>query len=58
MSVRPPLYKNLFTLKLETDVPLKAQPVELDILNEIPPQVNEIPAHFIHEMKTIAYDVT
>ena len=57
MSVRPPLYKNLFTLKLETDVPLKAQPVELDILNEIPPQVNEIPAHFIHEMKTIAYDV-
>ena len=34
------------------------KPVKLDILNEIPPQVNEIPQHFIHEIKTIAYDVT
>ena len=34
------------------------KPVKLDILNEIPPQVNEIPAHFIHEIKTIAYDVS
>ena len=34
------------------------KPVKLDILNEIPPQVNEIPQHFIHEIKTIAYEVT
>ena len=34
------------------------KPVKLDILNEIPPQVNEMPQHFIHEIKTIAYDVT
>ena len=33
-------------------------PFKLDILNEIPPQVSEIPAHFIHEIKTIAYDVS
>ena len=33
------------------------KPVKLDILNEIPPQVNEIPAHFIHEIKTKGYDV-
>ena len=31
---------------------------KLDILNEIPPQVNENPPHFIHEIKTIAYDLT
>ena len=37
---------------------LLINPVKLDILNEIPPQVYEIPAHFIHEIKTIAYDVT
>ena len=30
---------------------------KLDILNEIPPQVNEIPQHFIHEIKTKGYDV-
>ena len=34
------------------------KPVKLDILNEILPQVNEIPQHFIYEIKTIAYDVT
>ena len=34
------------------------KPVKLDILNEIPSQVNEILAYFIHEIKTIAYDVS
>ena len=34
------------------------KPVKLDILNEIPPQVNKIPQHFIHEIKTTAYEVT
>ena len=34
------------------------KPVNLDILNEIPSQVNEILAYFIHEIKTIAYDVS
>ena len=43
-------------IKIEHDIIDK--PVKLDILNEIPPQVNEIPAHFIHEIKTIAYDVS
>ena len=43
-------------IKIEHDIIDK--PVKLDILNEIPPQVNEIPQHFIHEIKTIAYDVT
>ena len=42
-------------LKIEQDIIDK--PVKLDILNDIPPQVNEIPQHFIHEIKTIAYDV-
>ena len=42
-------------IKIEHDIIDK--PVKLDILNEIPPQVNEIPQHFIHEIKTIAYDV-
>ena len=46
----------LFLLLLLHDIIDK--PVKLDILNEIPPQVNEIPQHFIHEIKTIAYDVT
>ena len=36
-------------IKIEHDIIDK--PVKLDILNEIP-------AHFIHEIKTIAYDVT
>ena len=31
--------------------------MKLDILNEIPPQVNEIPQHFIHEIKSKGYDV-
>ena len=43
-------------IKIEHDIIDKA--VKLDILNEIPPQVNEIPAHFIHEIKTKGYDVT
>ena len=43
-------------IKIEHDVIDK--PVKLDILNEIPLQVNEIPQHFIQEIKTIAYDVT
>ena len=43
-------------IKIEHDIIDKH--VKLDILNEIPPQVNEIPQHFIHEIKTIAYDVT
>ena len=43
-------------IKIEHDIIDK--PVKLDILNEIPPQVNEIPAHFIHEINTIAYDVS
>ena len=34
------------------------KPVKLDILNEIPPQVNEMPQPFIREIKTVAYDVT
>ena len=42
-------------IKIEHDIIDK--PVKLDILNEIPPQVNEIPAHFIHEIKTKGYDV-
>ena len=42
-------------IKIEHDVIDK--PVKLDILNEIPPQVNEIPQHFIHEIKTKGYDV-
>ena len=33
------------------------KPIKLDILNEIPPQVNEIPQQFIHEIKTKGYDV-
>ena len=33
------------------------KPVKLDILNEIPPQVNKIPQHFIHEIKTKGYDI-
>ena len=45
---------DIIHLKIAHDVIDK--PVKLDILNKIPPQVNEIPAHFIHEMKTIAYD--
>ena len=36
-------------IKIEHDIIDK--PVKLDILNEIPPQVNEIPAHFIHEIR-------
>ena len=43
-------------IKIEHDIIDK--PVKLDILNEIPPQVNEIPQHFIHEIKTKGYDVT
>ena len=43
-------------IKIEHDIIDKL--VKLDILNEIPPQVNDIPQHFIHEIKTIAYDVT
>ena len=42
-------------LKIEHDIIDK--PVKLDILNEISPQVNEIPQHFIHEIKTKGYDV-
>ena len=42
-------------LKIEQDIIDK--PVKLDILNDIPPQVNEIPQHFIHEIKTKGYDV-
>ena len=34
--------------KIEHDIIDK--PVKLDILNEIPPQVNEIPRHFIHDV--------
>ena len=34
------------------------KPVKLDILNEIPPQVNEIPQQFIHEIKTKGYDIS
>ena len=33
------------------------KPFKLDILNEIPTQVNEILQHFIHEIKTKGYDV-
>ena len=34
------------------------KPVKLDILNEIPPQVNEIPQHStVNEIKTKGYDV-
>ena len=43
-------------IKIEHDIIDKH--VKLDILNEIPPQVNEILQHFIHEIKAIAYDVT
>ena len=42
-------------LKIEHDIIDK--PFKLDILNEIPPQVNEISQHFIHEIKTKGYDV-
>ena len=42
-------------IKIEHDI--IAKPVKLDILNEIPPQVNEIPQHFIHQIKTKGYDV-
>ena len=42
-------------IKIEHDIIDK--PVKLDILNEIPPQVNEIPQQFIHEIKTKGYDV-
>ena len=35
-------------IKIEQDIIDK--PVKLDILNEIPPQVNEIPRHFIHDV--------
>ena len=47
---------DIIHLKIEHDI--IGKPVKLDILNEIPPQVNENPPHFIHEIKTIAYDVT
>ena len=42
-------------IKIEHDIIDKR--VKRDILNEIPSQVNEIPAHFIHEIKTKGYDV-
>ena len=42
-------------IKIEHDIIDK--PFKLDILNEIPPQVNEIPQHFIHEIKAKGYDV-
>ena len=42
-------------LKIEHDIIDK--PVKLDILNEISPQVNEKPQHFINEIKTTGYDV-
>ena len=43
-------------LKIEHDIIDK--PVKLDILNEIPPQVNEIPQHStVNEIKTKGYDV-
>ena len=42
-------------IKIEHDIIDK--PVKVDILNEIPPQVNEIPQHFIYEIKTKGYDV-
>ena len=42
-------------IKIEHDIIDK--PVKLDILYEIPPQVIEIPQHFIYEIKTKGYDV-
>ena len=43
-------------IKIEHDIIDK--PVKLDILNEIPPQVNEIPQHStVNEIKTKGYDV-
>ena len=35
-------------IKIEQDIIDK--PVKLDTLNELPPQVNEIPRHFIHDV--------
>ena len=51
------LFSLLNVFILSSTIFIIDKPVKLDILNEIPPQVNEIPQHFIHEIKTIAYDV-
>ena len=51
-------YTNHDRHKIKIEDVIIDKPVKLDILNEIPPQVNEIPAHFIHEINTIAYDVS
>ena len=46
----------MILLKIAHDIIDK--PVKLDILNEIPPQVDKIPQQFIHEIKTKGYDVS
>ena len=50
-------YTNHDRHKIKIEHHIIDKPVKLDILNEIPPQVNEIPQHFIHEIKTKGYDV-
>ena len=50
-------YTNHYRHKIKIEHDIIDKPFKLDILNEIPPQVNEIPQHFIHEIKTNGCDV-
>ena len=44
--------------KTKTFIDLKVTRKPKPTKNSTRPYLNEIPAHFIHEIKTIAYDVT